>query len=599
MTRIAVLDQERCRPDDCGRVCYRFCPMVRSRVEAIVFEPDNEKPHIIENLCSGCGICIKKCPFGAITIVNLPDEIEGTIIHRFGPNTFQLHRLPTPTAGKITGLIGKNGVGKTTVLRILTGDIKPNLGRYDNSPEWDEIVQYHRGSTLQSYFDDLSQGILKVAYKPQYVSRLPLAVKGRLVDLLQKVDEKNQLDRVIEDFELDNLLDRNLDVLSGGELQRAAIAATIMREADAYLFDEPSSYLDARQRLRISKSIRGLATEEKRVFVVEHDLAILDYLSDNVCVLFGEPGAYGIVSRPHSVRVGINIYLEGYLPDENVRFREQPIKFRSHPTTEGWASSETSVSWPKLTKTFDKFQLVAEAGEIFKGEVVGILGPNGIGKTTFIKILAGIEEPEEAENHPIEGGTVSYKPQYISGQYKGTVEDLLKTVAETDFGTSYFKTSILRPSGLERLLDRNVDELSGGELQKVAIAVCLSRKADIYLLDEPSAYLDVEERLSTARTIRRIVEARNANAFVVEHDVASQDFIADRLIIFKGSPGLKGTSTAPMPLRDGMNDFLRDIGITFRRDLTTQRPRVNKTGSRADRFQKEIEEYYYSTPTSG
>lgn len=571
--------------------------MVRSRVEAIIFEPDNEKPSIIENLCSGCGICIKKCPFGAITIVNLPDEIEGTITHRFGANTFQLHRLPTPTAGKIMGLIGKNGVGKTTVLRILTGEIKPNLGRYESPPEWDEIVQFHRGSTLQSYFSDLSQGTLRVVYKPQYVSRLPLTVKGRLGDLLQKVDEKNKLDRVVENFELNNLLDRNLNVLSGGELQRTAIAATMLREADAYFFDEPSSYLDVRQRLRISKSIRSLAAEDKVVFVVEHDLAILDYLSDNVCVLFGEPAVYGIVSRPHSVRVGINIYLEGYLPDENVRFREQSIKFRSHPATEGWTSNETSVSWPKFSKTFKKFELVIEAGEVFKGEVVGVLGPNGIGKTTFIKILAGIEEPDKEGSQPIKGGVVSYKPQYISGQYQGTVEELLKTVAEGDFGTSYFKTSILRPSGLDRLLDRNVDELSGGELQKVAIAVCLSRKADIYLLDEPSAYLDVEERLSAARTIRRIVEERNANAFVVEHDVASQDFIADRLIVFKGIPGLKGTTTTPMPLRDGMNDFLRDIGITFRRDLTTQRPRVNKTGSRADRFQKEIEEYYYSTST--
>ncbi len=597
MTRIAVLDRERCRPDDCGRVCYKFCPMVRSGVEAIVFAPKSKKPSIVEALCSGCGICIKKCPFGAITIVNLPDEIEGESSHRFGPNTFELYRLPTPIPGTVMGLIGKNGVGKTTVLRILSGEIKPNLGRFEDPPEWDEIIRFYRGSTLQNYFQDLNQGKLRVVYKPQYVSYLPQVVKGNLKDLLREVDEKDRIDRVAQELELGKLLKRNLDVLSGGELQRAAIAATMLREAGVYLFDEPSSYLDIRQRLRMARAIRSLASDEKVVFVVEHDLAILDYLSDNICVLFGEPGAYGIVSRPHSVRVGINIYLEGYMPDENVRFRDQPIRFRPHPPTEGWASSEISASWPKLTKTFEKFRLIIEAGEILRGEVVGILGPNGIGKTTFIKMLAGIVEPDEGEEHPNREMTVSYKPQYISGEYEGTVEELLKRVADKEYGSSYFKTSILRPLGLERFLDRNVIELSGGELQKVAIGVCLSREADTYLLDEPSAYLDVEERLSAARTIRRIIEAKNAAAFVVEHDVASQDFISDRLMIFTGTPGVEGAATSPMSLREGMNGFLREVEVTFRRDPTNQRPRVNKAGSRVDRLQKEKGQYYYSVTT--
>ncbi len=143
------------------------------------------------------------------------------------------------------------------------------------------------------------------------------------------------------------------------------------------------------------------------------------------------------------------------------------------------------------------------------------------------------------------------------------------------------------------LLDRDISQLSGGELQKVAIAACLSRKAQLYLLDEPSAYLDVEERLSMARTIRRIVENRNATAFVVEHDVVAEDFIADRLMIFTGTLGIKGVANPPTTLRAGMNEFLRGMGITFRRDLETRRPRVNKEGSKLDRYQKKIAEYYY------
>jgi ATP-binding cassette subfamily E protein 1 len=166
-------------------------------------------------------------------------------------------------------------------------------------------------------------------------------------------------------------------------------------------------------------------------------------------------------------------------------------------------------------------------------------------------------------------------------------------MAKDEYASGWYKTEISQPLNLEPLLERDVSELSGGELQKVAIAACLSKKAVLYLLDEPSAFLDVEERLTMARTIRRVIETRNATAFVVEHDVVAQDFIADRLMVFKGEPGIKGHSTPPTSLRKGMNTFLKDMNITFRRDPSTKRPRVNKEDSKMDRYQKKINEYYY------
>jgi len=189
--------------------------------------------------------------------------------------------------------------------------------------------------------------------------------------------------------------------------------------------------------------------------------------------------------------------------------------------------------------------------------------------------------------------TVGYKPQYISAEYKGTVGELLKGLAKEDFESGWYRSEIIQPLNVEPLLDRDIAQLSGGELQKVAIAACLSRKAELYLLDEPSAYLDVEERLAMARTIRRVVENRNVTAFVVEHDVVAQDFIADRLMIFTGDPGLYGLANPPTSLRRGMNNFLREMEITFRRDPNTKRPRVNKEDSKLDRHQKKIGEYYY------
>jgi ATP-binding cassette subfamily E protein 1 len=277
-------------------------------------------------------------------------------------------------------------------------------------------------------------------------------------------------------------------------------------------------------------------------------------------------------------------------------FRKESIVFHEKPPqTAGATVGAPLLQWSQMEKTFEGFKLTIEGGDIRSGEIVGILGPNGIGKTTFVKILAGLEETDDKRQ--LSKLTVSYKPQYIAPDYPGSVQELLMDVAKDNFTSSWYKTEIATPLRLQVLMDRNVMELSGGELQKVAIAACLSRKADLFLLDEPSAYLDVEERLNMAKTLRRVVEAHNIPAFVVEHDVVTQDFIADRLMVFNGAPGESGLAHPPTTLRQGMNTFLKEMDITFRRDSVTFRPRVNKEDSQMDKFQKDIGEYYYTKIT--
>ncbi len=593
MTRLAVLDTDKCKVKKCNQLCVSYCPMVRSRVEAIRIEGNNAI--ISETLCSGCGICVKKCPFKAISIVNLPDELEKDCSHRFSENSFKLFRLPMPSPGTVLGLLGQNGIGKSTALKVFSGEIKPNLGRFDDPPDWTEVISYYRGSSLQDYFTRLSEKKMKVSSKPQYVDKIPKAVTGKVGDLLDKVDERKQIRAIADELDLNKVWDRNLDALSGGELQRVAVAATLSRDADVYLFDEPSSYLDVKQRLIVARAIRSLKEQQKTVIVAEHDLAIIDYLSDQICVFYGEPGVYGVVSHVHGVRTGINIYLQGFIPDENIMFRKESIVFQDKPPTAGENIGTTLLKWDKMEKTFQGFKLTIEPGEIRKGEIVGILGPNGIGKTTFVKILAGVEETDDKQQ--LGKLTVSYKPQYIAPEYEGTVMELMMNVAQENFSSSWYKTEIDTPLRMQSLMDRNVMELSGGELQRVAIAACLSRKCDLFLLDEPSAYLDVEERLNVAKILRRVVEAHNIPAFVVEHDVVTQDFIADRLMVFNGQSGINGTANPPTTLRGGMNAFLKEMNITFRRDSVTFRPRVNKTGSQMDEFQKSIGEYYYTKIT--
>lgn len=557
--------------------------------DTIIIDEKTKKPLISEELCSGCGICTNRCPFNAISVINLPEALDNPI-HRFGQNMFELFGLPTLSEGSVIGILGPNGIGKSTIMRILSGEMIPNLGNWENpANNWDEIIDHYKGSQLQSYFKNLSEGKIKVIHKPQMVDQLPKFVKGNVSELLSNADERNKFEEVIETLDLKNVLNREIANLSGGELQRVAIAASYVREGDFYYFDEPTSWLDVRQRLNAVKVIRSLAEDGKSVMVIEHDLATLDAISDYVNILYGQTGAYGVVSQMKGVRVGINAYINGFLKEENVRIRKQPIEFSIRPPTPE-DEGESIVSYTNLKKSYEGFSLTAESGEIFHDEIVTAFGSNGIGKTTFAKILANEVKPDEGKVE--EDIKIAYKPQYIVSDFEGRVEDFLYMNAPS-YGSNIFKTEIMKPFSLEDILDKQVNELSGGELQRLAVATTLSKDADIYLFDEPTAFLDVEQRLVAGKAIRKIIESKNAASLIVDHDIVFIDYISDRAMVFQGEPGLKGKASKPMDLRTSMNKFLKDLKITFRRDKETKRPRVNKLDSYLDREQKENGEYYY------
>ncbi|MDI6723506.1 MAG: ribosome biogenesis/translation initiation ATPase RLI [Methanobacterium sp.] len=588
MTRIAILDRDRCQPKKCNYVCIEYCPGVRMEEDTITVDPKTKKPIISEELCSGCGICTKRCYFDAVTIINLPEALDEPI-HRYGQNMFELFGLPNIKEGSVVGILGPNGIGKSTIVRILSGELRPNIGNYEAEPGWDEIINYFKGSQLQSYFKKLSEGDIKVSHKPQMVDMLSKVVKGEVRGLLESIDERNKLDEVAKTLEIEQILDRDISKLGGGELQRVAISAAVLKDADFYYFDEPTSWLDVKQRLNAVKVIRSLADEGKSVMVIEHDLAALDAISDYVHILYGHPGAYGVVAQMRGVRVGINTYIGGFLKEENVRFRRQPIVFDIRPPAEV-TEGEILAEYTELKKSFKGFSIDVEEGEVQYNEIITAFGPNGIGKTTFAKMLAEVIKPDQGKIK--KKVSIAYKPQYLSSNYDGTVQELLMTTA-FNYGTTLFKTEIVKPFALEEIMDKNVKDLSGGELQRLAIATALSKEADIYLFDEPTAFLDVEQRLRAARAIRKIVESRHTASIIIDHDIVFIDYISDRAMVFYGEPGFEGHATRPMDLRNAMNKFLSDVGITFRRDKETKRPRVNKFESYLDREQKEKGEYYY------
>uniref|UniRef100_A0A914E132 ATP-binding cassette sub-family E member 1 n=1 Tax=Acrobeloides nanus TaxID=290746 RepID=A0A914E132_9BILA len=595
MTRIAIVNADRCKPKNCGQACKKSCPVVKLGKQCILVEATSKIAEISETLCIGCGICVKKCPYNAITIINLPSNLEKDTTHRYSANSFKLHRLPTPRLGSVLGLVGTNGIGKSTAVKILAGKLKPNLGNFKSPPDWPTVLNYFRGSELQNYFIKILEEKFKAIVKPQYVDQIPRSLKKEVNvgNLLRGKAERDNVEQIIGDLELGHLLERNVDQLSGGELQRFAIAMAAIQNADIYMFDEPSSYLDVRQRLTAARIIRELVRHDNYVLVVEHDLAVLDYLSDFICLLYGAPGAYGVVTNPSGVREGINIFLDGFIPSENMRFRESSLSFKVTDQLErDLVKRHARYSYPSIVKTLGGFQLSVEGGDFTDSEIIVLLGENGTGKTTLIRMLAGNLKPDD-DSSEIPTLNISYKPQKIAPKSENLVRDLLHQRIPDMVNHPTFKTDVMNPLQMDRLMDLEVQNLSGGELQRVALTLCLGKPADVYLIDEPSAYLDSEQRLHAAKVIKRHVLHAKKTAFIVEHDFIMSTYLADRVIVFDGEPGIKAKANTPQSLLEGMNRFLKQLDITFRKDNESHRPRINKKESVKDTEQKKSGNYFF------
>jgi energy-coupling factor transporter ATP-binding protein EcfA2/Pyruvate/2-oxoacid:ferredoxin oxidoreductase delta subunit len=409
LTRIAIVNDDRCLPKKCRQECKRTCPVVRMGKLCIEVSPTDKIAFISEELCIGCGICVKVCslfarrlvhvalmqwlarnaplkrspsstcpptwtaipsigtvptrssstgasacsriadfrgPIRALMRANLALLLLGARRHGHGLVSCS---LPTPRPGQVLGLVGTNGIGKSTALKILAGKLKPNLGRFKvrsaiplSRPRRsllpvpltpNRILRTGRKSSntfvevsCRTFSPRRSRTISRPSSSPSMWTKSP-----RLPALLDRSSRfwTRKTTRIVwptwrrpwvrcfatvllliaqrahpTPADLTNFLSRNVEELSGGELQRFAIAMTCVQRGDVYMFDEPSSYLDVKQRLKCARVIRSLAKPGVYVIVVEHDLSVLDYLSDFICCLYGMPGIYGVVTMPFSVREG-------------------------------------------------------------------------------------------------------------------------------------------------------------------------------------------------------------------------------------------------------------------------------------------------------
>ncbi len=581
---VAVIDLDKCHFKNCRQECQFYCPPVRNDIMAVDFREDGY-PQIHEDLCIGCGICAHRCPYEAIKIIGVPERQSGKEVHRYGTNGFVLYGLPSLEMKGVIGILGQNGTGKTTVLNILNGTIIPNFAEQEGSRE--SVLERFKGTYLGEFLKGVYSGETRISLKPQYVDSISKHFSGKVRELLKSYgsEAKDKLD----ELGVGSIYEKDVKHLSGGELQLLAISAALLKQADLYFFDEPSSYLDISQRLKIAGMIRKLS-ESKKVIVVEHDLAVLDFMTDFVYLTYGEPRGYGIVSNGYSTRQAINTYLEGYIKQENMKFRDYEIRFTKKPP-EIDRSLQTFISWSSLTKTFGDFKLETAPGELRRGQVVGIIGPNSTGKSTFVRMIAGELPPDSGTL----SNTVktSFKPQSPESEFHMPVLEFLEKSLGDRVSENQFRNDIMKPLNLDGIGDTQISDLSGGDLQKVYIARTLGKDADVYVLDEPSAYLDADQRMIVARMIKRFAENNKNAVMVVDHDIYFIDLISTSLIVFSGEGGVGGSSQGPLGLKEGMNLFLKNLNITFRRDENTQRPRINKTGSKLDAEQKRAGEYYY------
>ena len=612
MRRIAIIDQNKCKPEKCKKECIKGCPPQQRGVKVIDIEDiskisnTNVDPaltdkkqiaKIAESLCIGCNICVNKCPFNAIKIINLPYEKKEDILHRYTANGFRLYGLPIMKKNAVIGIIGENAIGKTTLIEILSDILRPNFEIFDKTTEPKAIIQKYRGTVLQDYLKDLYTNKLNISIKYQ---KLKTNLTNEHLDLtVQEYYQLLNLDintlrtsTYYHKLELNNIIGTRLRELSGGEMQKMMCFVVASTESDVYIFDEPSNYLDVKQRLEICKLIRSLVSTNRYVLVIEHDLSMLDFISDELYILFGVPGAYGIVSKPLTVLEGINMYLKGFINQQNIRFREEEYDFKSVNEISSQIIIDTSnieYKYEGSEIVFDNFKLLIQPQNInLNSAIYLVMGENGTGKSTFIKYLASTL-----------GLNVSYKEQNLSNsKYESlTVEELFYKKIHIAYTDTNFIQSVVKPLDIDQIKNIKINKLSGGSMQKVMIILCLGTPADIYLIDEPSAHLDIDKRLKLTKIIRNYIMANKKCAFIIEHDimmsVAMGQDINNRIIMTERvSDDERVYQISPyMDFETGINKFLKSLDISMRTS-NNGRPRINKYMSQMDREQKLTNHYY-------
>lgn len=450
--------------------------------------------------------------------LNVPKEPP---IH-VNENGFQLYSLPEIPEAGAHGIAGSDSLGKTTSLLLLAGKIDPSKG-------WYAAVTRYGGTRLGEHLKRLEADNTRVSLKPQDIARL-----RHMPDLHKNIEDLEIRGEIASDLGITDVPKiGELEKLDAAELQLVAIAAALSSRADIYLLDEPTNFLDIRQKMRVAALIRKVAAT-KPIIIADHDIAFLDFTCDTIQILYGEAEKWSALTETYPAARALGYIVGGYIPEKKFTLASPTRPAKRMP------AGEILMKINGMRIKRPGFELRMPAGEIRKGGHIAVIGEKGLGRSSLLGAIAGEIKPASGE---IKGTpAISLKPQHLSVR---NVKNLMKGVP----------TELIKSIGLERLMGRGPYTPSEGERQKLAVMMCLAKEADLYIFDEPSQGLDILSRLAAARLI-----AEKPAALVTDHDIFFLASITEDAWLLSGKPGQRSEVTKrQLPL--AIKSLLKEFGL--------------------------------------
>ena len=495
--------------------------------------------------------------------------------------------------GDKTALIATNGSGKSTMLKILVGKESPDTGTI-------------------TYANDLRIG---------YLEQLPVYPAGcRISDLLDDLSEEQHLKarQYLTRFAL-NDLDQSVDELSGGQVKRLALALVLLHEPDFLILDEPTNHLDVEMVEWLEKF---LTQSSMTLLMVTHDRYFLDRVCNKIFelyqgVMYTHKGNFDYYvqksrereevkrataernsqllkhelewmrSTPQARTTKSKSRIDAFYDlKERSKYQEEDNRLEFGLNMQRLGGKILEMS--NVSKSYGELSVLRDFDYVFKrGERIGLIGKNGVGKSTFLNLITGSVLPDRGRIKT--GETVSYgyyRQEGIQFDEGKSVIDTLRDIAEVvNYGKDrvYTADQLLAHFMFPHKMHRQpVALLSGGEKRRLYLLTVLVQNPNFLILDEPTNDLD----LLTLQKLEDFLQGYRGCLLVVSHDRFFMDQVVDQLFVFQGDGNVKGFMGNYSQYKDYLDAKLREE----RQEKTSQRKEEERPAKQREKVKRSFKE---------